>query len=171
MALIVEDGTSKTDSESYASVADADAYFTGRTGSSTWAATTSTTALKEQALRDATDYIEETYNARFRGRKSDEDQALSFPRYHLVDYDGYAIDSDEIPTKLKRATMELAVRALGQDLQPDLDSPGEIAEEESTVGSLSKRTKYVGGKGNLKSYRVVRMLLREFVFGNTTERS
>lgn len=171
MALVVEDGTGKTDSESFASVANADAYFTGRTGSSTWTASTSTTALKEQALRDATDYIEETYNTRFRGRKSEENQALSFPRAYLVDFDGYAIDSDEIPTKLKRATMELAVRALGQDLQPDLDNPGEISEEESTVGSLSKRVKYMGGKGNLKSYRVVRMLLREFVYGTTTERA
>ena len=171
MALIVEDGTGKTDSESYASVADADAYFTGRTGSSTWNASTVTTANKEQALRDATDYIEETYNARFRGRKTDEDQALSFPRAYLETYDGYAIDSDEIPTKLKRATMELALRALSEDLQPDIDNPGEIAEEESKVGSLSKRVKYLGGKGNIKSYRSVRMLFREYVMGNMIERS
>tara|TARA_Y100001938_G_scaffold41980_1_gene57808 strand:+ start:265 stop:774 length:510 start_codon:yes stop_codon:yes gene_type:complete len=169
VALIVEDGTGKTNSESYASVADADTYFTARRGDTTWAA--ASTANKEKALRNATDYIEEKYNARFIGRKATKDQALAFPRAYIESYDGYAIESDEIPEKLKRATMELAVRALSEDLLPDLANPGEIASETNQVGSLRQSVTYIGGKGNIKSYRSATMLLREYLMGETFERS
>lgn len=169
MPLVVEDGTAKTNSESYASVADADLYFFARRGDTTWAA--ASTANKEKALRNATDYIEEKYNARFIGRKATKDQALAFPRSYIESYDGYAINSDEIPEKLKRATMELALRALSEDLLPDLANPGEIKSETNEIGDLKQSITYLAGKGNIKAYRSATMLLREYLMGETFERS
>ena len=46
MAIVTEDGTGKSDAQSYLSLADADAYFTAR-GVSAW---TGSNAVKEAAL-------------------------------------------------------------------------------------------------------------------------
>ena len=171
MALVVEDGTGKTNSESYASVADADAYFVGRTGATAWAAAADT-AAKEKALRDATDYLEEKYNMRWLGRRTRQTQALSWPRAYLHTYDGFAINSTEMPEKIKRACMEVAVRALTEDVLPDI-TPGtnDILEETASVGSLSKRTRYSGTKSTLKRFRSVEMLVREYVLGQAVQRA
>ena len=53
MTLVIEDGTGKSNAESYISVADADTYHSNR-GNTDWAALT--TAEKERLLRIATDY-------------------------------------------------------------------------------------------------------------------
>ena len=56
MTLIVEDGTGKSDAESFASVASADAQMTAL-GITIW--TSLVTEEKEQALRRATQYMEQ----------------------------------------------------------------------------------------------------------------
>ena len=78
MSLIVEDGTGRADAESYASVSVADAYHTAR-GNTAWAAL-ATTALKEAALRKATDYLGQTYGLRWKGYRMTTTQALDWPR-------------------------------------------------------------------------------------------
>jgi hypothetical protein len=78
MALIVETGQAGSTSESFASVADADLYHSNR-GNTAWAAIAST-ALKEAALRKATDYMEQSYRLRWLGYRHTEAQALSWPR-------------------------------------------------------------------------------------------
>ena len=117
MTLIVEDGSGKSDSESYISVADASSYHTAR-GNTAWAAL-ATDALREAALRRATDYMRQAYRSRGQGYKVNEDQALDWPRYD-VEVEGYAIDSDIVPTEVKNACAELALRASAADLNPDL---------------------------------------------------
>ena len=117
MALIVEDGSGKSDSESYISVADASTYHAAR-GNTAWAAL-ATDALREAALRKATDFMRQVYRSRWQGYKVNEDQALDWPRYY-VEVEGYAIDSDIVPTEIKNACAELALRASAADLNPDL---------------------------------------------------
>ena len=117
MALEVEDGTGKSTAESYISVADASSYHTAR-GNTAWAAL-ATDALREAALRRATDYMRQAYRSRWQGYKVNEDQALDWPRYD-VEVEGYAIDSDIVPTEIKNACAELALRASAADLNPDL---------------------------------------------------
>ena len=117
MTLIVEDGSGKSDSESYISVADASSYHTAR-GNTAWAAL-ATDALREAALRRATDYMRQAYRSRWQGYKVNEDQALDWPRYNVV-VEGYAVDSDIVPTEIKNACAELALRASAADLNPDL---------------------------------------------------
>ena len=64
MSLIVEDGTGKSNAESYISVADADTYHSNRDNTD-WAALT--TAEKERLLRIATDYMVAVYRLRWDG--------------------------------------------------------------------------------------------------------
>ena len=74
MALVVEDGTGLSTAESYISVADADTYHSDR-GNALW---TGTDAVKEEALRQATEYLDATYD--WKGSISLTTQALNWPR-------------------------------------------------------------------------------------------
>lgn len=116
MSLNVETGTGAANSESYASVAEADLYHDAR-GNPAWL--TLTTAQKEEALRRATDYIEQVYGLSFKGIRVKREQLLSFPRYTVEIY-GYYNDSNVIPTQLKNANLALAYKAAQGNLSPDL---------------------------------------------------
>jgi hypothetical protein len=129
MALEVEDGTGKSTAESYISVTDASTYFTAR-AVTTWAAL-ATDAIREAALRRATDYMRQAYRSRWQGYKVNEDQALDWPRYG-VEVEGYAVDSDIVPTEIKNACAELALKASSAELNPDL-TQGVLSEQ---VGSI-----------------------------------
>jgi len=118
MSLIVETGTGAIDSESYISVADSIIYHNNR-GNATWS--TITTAQQEQALRRATDYIEQVYRLKWQGRRVTELQALSFPRYEVLRADGYYYyDYDIVPNEVKSACAEMALKAAQGELAPDL---------------------------------------------------
>lgn len=99
MAIIVEDGTGKTDSNSYVTTVEMDAFFTDRGFT-----IPATEAEKEALLIKAKDYLE-TYS--YRGTRNTREQALSWPRTGVT-IDGFAIGSDEIPTELKNAQMQAA---------------------------------------------------------------
>lgn len=97
MAIIVEDGTGKTNSNSYVSEAELATYMTDRGLTLTGTAAT--------LLIQAMDYIE---SQPFKGVKGSDTQALQWPRWGVV-IDGYAIDTDEIPTLLKESQMEATI--------------------------------------------------------------
>jgi hypothetical protein len=159
MALVVEDGSGKTDADSYLSVADCDAYHTNHSASATWSG--ASTADKEKALRLATQYLDARYERRFVGVRFSREQSLHWPRSYVQQYDIYTISTTTIPQELKDATAELALKQLSDtDLAPDVASGGNIAEEEVSVGSVKTRTKYVGQKGSAKEYTLVRYLLQ-----------
>ena len=154
MTLIVEDGSGKSDSESYISVADASNYHTVR-GNTAWAAL-ATDALREAALRRATDYMRQAYRSRWQGYKVNEDQALDWPRYD-VEVEGYAVDSDIVPTEVKNACAELALRASAADLNPDL-TQGVLSEQ---VGSIS--VTYDKASPQFTRYRAIDALLSPYL--------
>lgn len=123
MALIIETGQGGIDSESYASVADADAYHAAR-GATNWA--TLTTTEKEQALRRATDHIGQAYRPRWKGYRVTTTQALDWPRHDVLREDGGAYSggyypSNAIPAELRNACALLALKAAGGDLAPDIE--------------------------------------------------
>lgn len=121
MAIIVEDGTAKTDAVSYLSVTDANTHHTAR-GNTQWSALSD--ANKETALVRATDYIDKRFGRKFRGHKISSAQALEWPRSAATDNDGFAIGSGEVPSQLKKATAEYAMRAyLYNVLAPDVPAP------------------------------------------------
>lgn len=113
MAIVVEDGTGKSDAETLISVADADAYFAAR-GNTIWAAI-ATDAEKEQLLRKASDYILGTYGPRWAGIRLLSTQALDWPRVGVV-ADGWLVNSDEVPNLVANASAELALQANSGDL-------------------------------------------------------
>lgn len=122
MALIIEDGTGKTDSDTYASEAELAAYALKRG--------VTITGTDTQLLTKALDHLEQQI---FKGTKASKEQALQWPRFDVV-IDTYWIDSDEIPLLLKESQMEFA---LSIDGGVDPSSTVERAIKSETVGQLS----------------------------------
>jgi len=107
MALIVEDGSGKSDSESYISVTDADTRQAAL-GLTDWAGLS--TAEKEQLLRQAADYMLQVYRSGWKGNRMLSTQALDFPRYGIV-VDGFDIGNDVVPAEVANACADLALQA------------------------------------------------------------
>jgi len=124
MSLIVEDGTGKVDAESFASVTAADTYHSNR-GNTAWAAI-ATTALKEAALRKASDYMGQIYGPRWKGYRVGTAQALDWPRtgverpgsFGPLGFASYYAVTD-MPAPVVNACCELALRAAAAELAAD----------------------------------------------------
>lgn len=147
MAFVTEDGTGKTDSNSYGSVSEADAYFADREVTA-WAGTE---AQKKAALIKGTDYIESRFSNRFIGAKKTEEQALSWPRSGIS-----TIDDDVIPSNLKKALFEYALRALSKSLAPDLvfDESGTVMlKTKKKIGPIETDYQQASGPNFLKLFR------------------
>jgi hypothetical protein len=123
MALIVEDGSIVAGAASYASVADADAYFAGR-GDDLWV--TMITTEKEQALVRGSDYMTQTYRMRLKGVRVSTAQPLDWPRYYVQLTDvGFAgqpvyVAANIVPQEIKNACCELALLAAAGPLRGSL---------------------------------------------------
>lgn len=128
MTLIVEDGSGRADANAYVSVAEADAYFALRNNAA-WAAAAA--ADKEAAIVRATDYLDAGYA--FRGVRASQTQALAWPRLAAEDDAGRAIAG--VPEAVRRACIELALRALDGELLPDAPRGGRVKSE--SLGPLS----------------------------------
>ena len=157
MALEVEDGTGKATAESFISVTDASTYHTAR-GNAAWAALASDT-VREQCLRKATDYMEQVYRSRWQGCRVGETQALSWPRYD-VEVEGYAIDSDVVPTEIKNACAELALKASAAELNPDLTQG--VAREK--VGQIE--VEYDKASPQFTRYRAIDAIISPYLKAN-----
>ena len=100
MTLVIEDGTGKTNSDSYVTVAEYNAFLNARYVNRT----SISEAQAEAYIFRATDYFE---NQMFVGYVADDDQAMQWPRHNVV-IDGFGIDSDEIPKEVKKSIYEIA---------------------------------------------------------------
>lgn len=127
MALVVEDGTGRSDAEAYVSVAD----FRTACGNRGLDLTGKSDTLIEQKLREAAAYLDTAW--RFKGERSVATQALEFPRTSLIDWSGYTVTG--VPKRVKDATVELAFKALDGSLFTDLDRGGRVKSE--SVGPIS----------------------------------
>lgn len=121
MALILN-------SNSYVTVAEADAYFADRLHSTNWINAIATD--KEKALIQATKMIDFKH---FMGYKTISSQLLKFPRTGIY-YDGELLDSLSVPLSIMSAVFELAIYLLSDDYT----TPNEISEFDNIkVGSLN----------------------------------
>ena len=158
MSLIVEDGTGLPNAESFISAADATAYFANR-GNTVWAQFT--TSGQEQALRMATDYMEESYRALWAGTRVTPTQLLSWPRYMVPMKDapgGYGswpayYDYKSVPMLVARACAEFAVRTAAGPLQPDIGA--QVTQK--TIGPITVH--YQLGARQSNAYRAIENLL------------
>ncbi len=112
---------------SYASVADADTYFTERLQATGW--TGEDTDDKERALIMATRRIDQE---QFQGAKNSSGQALKWPRVAATDDDGEEYGTSTIATPVLHATYELALRLLNDD-DDSVDTFADTGLEEFTM--------------------------------------
>lgn len=161
--FVVEDGSGKSDANSYESVANADQYNLDHDVNAAWVGETDP-LVKEQHLRIATAYIDLISLGRWLGYRSNELQALAWPRTDVWDPDDYLIASDAMPAVLLSATVEAAILSLGgEDLIPDLSDPGTVKSEMVKVGPITIDTDYMNGNPPIKVFRKVEDLLRTLV--------
>ena len=133
LTLIKEDGTGLPAANSYAAVADGDAYHDGHLYAADWTGANSTT--KAASLVMATRLIDAFYQ--FRGFKAHDAQALQWPRAFardddalqsrgllpLVTRDEY-FASNALPKVLVDATIETARELIKADRTASLDGDG-----------------------------------------------
>ena len=117
--MIVENGIGLPNADSYVTVEFADDYFSAR-GVSEWA--TLTTAVKEQLLIKATDFIDNIYQ--WCGKREFETHALRFPRVDIRDYEGAEIKG--IPSCLKQAVCDASLIAKSGELFQTSDVNGNV---------------------------------------------
>lgn len=119
MALVTEDGTGFSTSESLCSVADANVFHEKR-GNTVWE--NIDTPDKEILLRKATDNMQQMYRGRWKGMRVTTTQALDWPRACVyLDDIGTTIPINEVPLLVKHACAMLALKAHTEDLAPDVD--------------------------------------------------
>lgn len=146
MPLIVEDGTGRSDADSYVALVYAAAYHTAM-GNPAWSA--ADPAVQESALRRATQYLDTRY--RFAGEQLTTAQALAWPR-------------DVAPWPVKRvmdACCELALRALSGPLYSDQDASAVTRE---TVGPITVEYANPQDGGQVR-FAVVDDMLRSLTAG------
>ena len=153
MALIVEDGTGLSSADSYAPISYANAWHEAR-GRTDWV--DGDDDLKDAAMRRAADYLDKRFGRRFLGYRSNQNQALEWPRYDAFDRDQFPLSG--VPQQLKRAQVEYALIAFRQgELAPapalpvpsqgltgtrSGDAAGTVEAFTKQIGPLSKSVKF-----------------------------
>lgn len=171
MALIVEDGTGLANSNGYISVADADTYHADFGNPTAWSG--ATTAVKENAIRMATQYLDAVFGGRWKGLRNLSTQALHWPRSNVSDYDDFVLSSSAIPIQLEQSAAVLALANVnGDTLLPDVTDPSAVKSTKSKVGPLSSEKEYFGGKAHYKKYSLVDSLVAVLILSiNEMQRS
>jgi hypothetical protein len=135
MAIIVEDGSGVVGANSYASVAELDAYAAHRLDLASY-----NTAQKESALVIASsDWMDGTHE--FCGDQLTTTQGLFFPTV-----------VDGLPANIKTATLKAALLQLQGLLLVDYKSisqSGVVESESKSLGSLSKSVTYKSGTSQI----------------------
>ena len=137
MSITVETGAGVVNANSYAEVADADAWIADNGADATW--TASTTAQKEAALKEATRYLDSVYD--WKGlivhptlAGSDYGQETAWPRSGVQDEEGRTVPTTLIPRILKEALYLLAIESRsGSLITADAGSPGYAKREKLDV--------------------------------------
>lgn len=164
--FVVEDGTGLETANAYESVAEADAYhdnYGTAAERSTW--TASSNSDKEDAIREATRFLDLSYSQRWRGARRSKEQRLDHPRIRVIDSDGWARDSDAVQQEVKDATSIVALKVRqGVALLPDVEgSDVGVTSESVTVGPISESKTYAGARTNFKRFSTVDATLRPIV--------
>lgn len=160
----VEDGTGLTAANSILSVADADQIMENYDDPAAW--TAATDDVKENALRQATRYLNYMYV--WDGYKTVTTQGCQWPRYPVYDEDGTLIDSDVTPKRVQEACAYLAMQAVvdGDVLIPDNQNEGIVKKTKDVIGPITEEREYLYGEEPDKQYTVVEMLIEPFVIGD-----
>lgn len=116
MALTPEDGSQVAGANTYATVAEADAYFALRGKTAAWDAVTD----KESALILAADYLAQAYGSRWAGTRVSATQEMDWPRSGVMLH-SFVYSDAAVPVAVQSAQIELALKAASGELLPDSD--------------------------------------------------
>lgn len=129
-AVVVENGNGLANADGYISEANADVFLSSR-GDAIFHALSLT--VQGNLLRQATDFMVQTYRYRWRGARVSITQALDWPRNFVIledfgnnqsqygyGYPGAVVDSNIVPTEIQRACAMLALIANDGALAPIL---------------------------------------------------
>lgn len=147
MAFIPEDGTGLADANSYASVAEADAYFTDRNNTA-WLALTD--VEKQANLIVATEYLDNNYI--WYSSKLVPTQALGWPRTPYT-LDGILIEG--VPKAIKQATYQIA----SSNSTESIEAPPNEGIKSEKYGDASMT--YTDG-ASTKNFSQVKLSLRGY---------
>lgn len=129
MALTIIATAKATNANSYTTLVEADAYMEGRLAVTNWDAASDDD--KNRALKQATDVLEQF---EYVGRRTTQAQRLQWPRYGVVDMDGWNYDQDVVARPIKEAQFELALALTDGSFKLE---PDQLAAFENVkVGSL-----------------------------------
>lgn len=144
MAASIDATVGGASANSYVAVADATSYFDGRLNVSEWDEASSDEQIR--ALIQAAYRLEQE---QFKGVRVNETQALQWPRYGVEKPDiAYSVldgpiftestwyGTDEIPERIKRAQMELALYLLKQGTDDPMQPTGLEGYRTTKVGSI-----------------------------------
>jgi hypothetical protein len=152
--FVVEDGTGKTDSTSYAEIADFRQYWENR--GVDYSSTVDDTI--KAWLNSATEYID--FNYVFKGVKTSTDQALEWPRTGVTDRYCNLVDSDIIPTEVIYSTCYLAAQVangslfnIGTNVKSDSYGPVSVT---------------YSGEAGAKTYKAADQYLKWFTIPGST---
>lgn len=140
MALVTTPGSASANS--YASVAEANAYNASRPFSTGW---TGSDAVKEAALTEAARLLDAAF--RWTGMAVDDVQALTWPRSGMLSRNGFAIPTSgtsSIPQALKDAQSEFARQLLEANRTAD-DDAQKAGIEKVKAGSVEVTFKKMSG--------------------------
>lgn len=148
MALIVEDGSGLSTSDSYTTVSFIDTYNSSYNSDALWL--NAQTNTKERAVRIATQWLDVNFGDVFGGQRTETDQALCFPRINLLDNQtNYYVDSDSIPLNLQQATAIIAIQSLSEDIwdtdyqiNSGVNGGAPIKRQKDKVDTLETETEY-----------------------------
>ena len=145
MSFVPEDGTGLPNSNSYVTVAEADAYFSLR-GVTQWGPLTE--QKKHASLVLATEYIDSVFGQRFIGNKFSSEQSLQWPRLvQCSDATPY------YPEELKRACFEYAFIAKDGSLFPSIeyDETGRLPTlKREKLAVLEEETRWTVPNGQMQ---------------------
>lgn len=123
IALVVEDGTGLVDSNTYTSVANVRLYASNR-----GIVLSIDDEVVASQLINATDLLE-TYACRYQGARTNEDQALEWPRTDVYLY-GILFPDNAIPSQLIAAQSQLVIAQFnGFVLQPNVSAQDYVIRE------------------------------------------
>ena len=160
--FVVEDGTGLATANAYVSVAQVDQYAEDFEATpATW--TGLTEAVRQRHIRIATRFLDASYLLAWKGWRTNETQALDWPRSGVADSSGYALDDDALPAGLFNACCKLAIESVSTDLFPDLDNGGAIKRISEKLGPLETSTEYQGSGTQSKVFRLAANLLNDLL--------
>lgn len=135
--LIVETGAGILNANAYDTLENVSLYHVNH-GNTDWDPALSPTDEQEAAIIRASAYLDRKYGSRYPGTKVlGRAQSLAWPRKDATDVNGETIEDDEVPTEIKKAVAEAALREFLEpgSLSPDYVNTAQVTSE--TLGPLS----------------------------------